>query len=519
MIVVADSQKLNVHSLLFSLALFHLFLTSHPIGEAAPITVTGADDEGATQLVWPPDISTSTTSLLGSNTLSLTNNLDTDEKFTPPGSTQLPVVNEIVTVDTENLLPSQSITTESSSPINIATNVMKLSNSDTGINGETQLAIDHKMSVSTGFLLYEVERDILGLSSDNISYILNFGPEVFAYSLADKLGYLQKFNGRGNGGDDPHVPVIEKNRERLMEKLRSQATRMKQDVVNHVETEEPTLQEPFAIMTTDPISAHKGAAMKNDSVFKVGADSEVVTPKVTTESKAAAYDVDVITAAHDLRVISTEAPHNENPHSLNIIGQGGNGDSSIHAVHGVDTNNPSAKENLKLPADIDAESVNLFKHMLNDDQFLDTLSNENKELYLKLNKAGLNKQTVSNLLDWYMVWVDDQQLQVEDQYNGGYYGDSDLATNVGNGIGAAEGQEVRPEVELEGGKANDGGEEKHVEGDKNVNDIHSGGKQENIGMVCSIECVCVCTCVYEQYRYCTLLLIAPTLSRLGYFRR
>ena len=58
-----------------------------------------------------------------------------------------------------------------------------------------------------------------------------------------------------------------------------------------------------------------------------------------------------------------------------------------------------------------------------------------------------------------------------------------------------EGQEMRPEVELEGGTANDGGEEKHIEveeGDKNVNDIHSGGKQENIGMVCSIECVCVC---------------------------
>ena len=120
MIVVADSRKLNVHSLLFSLALFHLFLTSHPIGEAAPITVTGhgADDEGETQLAWPPDISTSTTSsLLGSNTSSLANNLDSDEKFTPPGSTQLPVVNETVTVDAENLLPS---TTESSSPINIA---------------------------------------------------------------------------------------------------------------------------------------------------------------------------------------------------------------------------------------------------------------------------------------------------------------------------------------------------------------------------------------------------------------
>ena len=132
--------------------------------------------------------------------------------------------------------------------------------------------------------------------------------------------------------------------------------------------------------------------------------------------------------------------------------------------------------------------------MLNDGQFLDTLSNENKELYLKLNKAGLDKQTVSNLLDWYRVWVDDQQLQVEDQYNGGYHGDDDLATNVGNGIGATEGQVMRPEIELEGGKANDGGEEKHAEGDKNVNDIHSGGKQENIGMVCLIKCVCVCVC-------------------------
>ena len=119
--------------------------------------------------------------------------------------------------------------------------------------------------------------------------------------------------------------------------------------------------------------------------------------------------------------------------------------------------------------------------MLNDDQFLDTLSDGNKELYLKLNQAGLDKRTVSNLLNWYRVWVNDQQ--VEDLYNnGGYYGDDDLVTNVGNGIGATEGQEVRPGVELEGG----GG---------NVNDIHSGGKQENIGMVCSIECVCMYMCV------------------------
>ena len=47
--------------------------------------------------------------------------------------------------------------------------------------------------------------------------------------------------------------------------------------------------------------------------------------------------------------------------------------------------------------------------------------------------------------------MDDQQ--VEDLYNnGGNYGDGDLVTNVGNGIGATEGQEVRPEVELEEGQ-------------------------------------------------------------------
>ena len=89
---------------------------------------------------------------------------------------------------------------------------------------------------------------------------------------------------------------------------------------------------------------------------------------------------------------------------------------------------------MKLPADIDAESVNLFKQMLNDDQFLDTLSDRNKELYLKLNQAGLDKRTVSNLLNWYRVWVNDQQ--VENLYNnGGYYGDGDLVTNVGRGTG------------------------------------------------------------------------------------
>ena len=135
----------------------------------------------------------------------------------------------------------------------------KLPNGDIDVGRETEL--DNRKSVSPGFLLYEVERDILSLTLEDIGYILDFGPEVFAYSLIDKLGYLQKLPAAG-GEDDPHVSVIEANKEQLMEKLRNlRATKMKHDV--HVATEESaTLQVLEPIESQPLILSHLDGQVK-----------------------------------------------------------------------------------------------------------------------------------------------------------------------------------------------------------------------------------------------------------------
>ena len=452
-----------VVTLLLSLSLLHLSLF-HPI-EAAP---TEGNNEGVAGQLVPPSLPPIITK---------PNNLNPDETSTLPppppplglGPTQPQLNGVAVTVIEESFLTSTS-TTES------AINEMKLP----GSRSDTELDHGLTTSASAGLLLYEVERDILGLSLDNINYILTFGPEVFAYSLADKLGYLQKFNN----GEDPHISIIDANKEHLMEKLK---IRIKQDNVQIITTKEPIFLEP--ITTTDPIQATVRVPQEislglskdeNDLVdpltitkpdVEPTSQEFKVMPETTTESKTAEYYYEVITTAHDL-VISTEDPHsklniNGNSTPTNIVPEdNGAQDNSIHdnnTMHRVIT----IEEQL---SDDDESASRFFKQMLNDDDFLATLtlSDKKEELYLKLSQGELDGEAASNLLDRYRVWVNDQ---VEDSHYGGpggYYdnNDDDVIANVGNGIGTTEGQEVKPEVKPEVEQEKGEGDEVSVDNDR-----------------------------------------------------
>jgi hypothetical protein len=476
MIMEADSQNLKaVVALLFSVSLFHLSLFQ-PV-ETAPID---SIDEGAGGQLVPPTILPIISTRF--------NILNSEEISTPPppGPNQPPLIDGMVTIGEEGFLTSRS-TTES---ILTITNEMNLlPNSDTDTDRGTELDHGRRHSPSAGFLLYEVERDILGLSLDDVNYILNFGPEVFAYSLVDKLGYLQKVNG--GDVDDPHISVIEANKERLMEKLKNLV--VKQDVHNIIiTTEEPTLLlDPEPIITTDPIqrqasSPHQEMLLDlsreqnnlvDPQIIMIttqpqDSTSQVVTPEMTTESKAAESYYEVTTIAHDLAV-STDSEIDPHRYDANF-------------TPNIDPR-PGAIPVEEILSDIDGESSSFLRQMLNDDQFLATLSNKNKELYLKLNRAELDGEAASNLLDWYRAWVNDQ---IEDSHYGGpdgyYDDDDDVMADVGDEIGATEGQEVKQEVkpEVEQGAMNDGGEEKKIDDSEN---------KEAIGMV--YVCIKLCSCL------------------------
>ena len=94
----------------------------------------------------------------------------------------------------------------------------------------------HSKSVSPGFLLYEVQRGIHNLPPGDIDFVLELGPEVFSYSLADKLGYEVE------DGDEPHIPVIESNKDKMMEILK--AKRDKYVKEGSHEQESPSLKQP-----------------------------------------------------------------------------------------------------------------------------------------------------------------------------------------------------------------------------------------------------------------------------------
>ena len=444
--MAVDSENLKVVvTLLLSLSLpLHLSLF-HPI-EAAP---TEGNNKGAAGQLVPPLLPPIMISTKPSN-------LNPDETSTLPpplppldlGPTTQPQLNGVaVTVIEESFLAS---TTES------AISEMRLP----GSHSDTELDHGLRTSASTGLLLYEVERDILGLPLDDISYILTFGPEVFAYSLADKLGYLQKFNN----GDDPHISIIDANKERLMEKLKN---RMIQDNVQVITTKEPIFLEP--ITTTDPIQATArvpqeiSLGLSNnennlvDPLTITKPDVEPtsqeleVTPEITTKSKTTEYYYEVITTAHDL-VISTEDPHsniNGNSTPTNIVPEDNRAqDNSIH-----DNNTHRVITIEEKPSDDDESASKFFKQLLNDNKFVATLRDKNEEIYLKLNQGELDKQAASNLLDRYRVWVNDQMEDSHYGGPGGYYDNNndDVMANEGNGIGTTEleGQEVKPEVQPE----------------------------------------------------------------------
>ena len=78
---------------------------------------------------------------------------------------------------------------------------------------------------SPKFLLYEVEKGIGNLSLQAIETVLSLDSEVFSYSLADALGYLKNQNE-----DDPHVKVIEDNKEILLTKLKDKKEKLKPSV-------------------------------------------------------------------------------------------------------------------------------------------------------------------------------------------------------------------------------------------------------------------------------------------------
>ena len=81
-------------------------------------------------------------------------------------------------------------------------------------SNESGVKVDRSNPKSPMFLLYEVERDVQHLSLEDIDYVLELGTDIFSYSLADKLGYLEEEN-------DPHISVIEANKEKLIEKLKN----------------------------------------------------------------------------------------------------------------------------------------------------------------------------------------------------------------------------------------------------------------------------------------------------------
>ena len=81
-------------------------------------------------------------------------------------------------------------------------------------SNEIGVKVDRSKPKSPMFLLYEVERDVQHLSLEDIDYVFELGTDIFSYSLADKLGYLEEEN-------DPHISVIEANKEKLIEKLKN----------------------------------------------------------------------------------------------------------------------------------------------------------------------------------------------------------------------------------------------------------------------------------------------------------
>ena len=171
---------------------------------------------------------------------------------------------------------------------------------------------------SPGFLLYEVQRDVLGLSLDDIGYVLELGPEVFSYSLADKLGYLTTERSE----DDPHISVIEANKEQLMKKLESQReglTKSKEESPISQATENPVSQEPI---TTTPTPSQK--ASKDFSRGKFAYDVVIGLRDLSLETidRLLSFDSELGSLPYAINHELGFKDDESDPHFLYLIGEG-----------------------------------------------------------------------------------------------------------------------------------------------------------------------------------------------------
>ena len=108
-----------------------------------------------------------------------------------------------------------------------------------------------------GMMLYEIERDILNLSLEDIDFILGMETDnaVVSYAIADKLGYLK------SGDDsDPHLKVIEDNQKRLVSKLKTKKDHILKSMKEA--TQAPTTPPPPTTTSEDKISYFEYDIMK-----------------------------------------------------------------------------------------------------------------------------------------------------------------------------------------------------------------------------------------------------------------
>ena len=161
----------------------------------------------------------------------------TDQKTTPTDTPTELDFTDVITTTTSTTIVShdQDITTPISPQVN---------------EKSKALGTKKQERKSPKYLLYEVESKLLTLSLSSIEYILDLGSEVFAYSLADKLGYLK------DSDDDPHIQVIEDNTEKLLKKLKERQEQLKKPVP----TEPPTV--PLPPETPSPPASMKYEIMK-----------------------------------------------------------------------------------------------------------------------------------------------------------------------------------------------------------------------------------------------------------------
>ena len=434
---------------LFSLFLLLLLFELYTV-DGAPII--GIVNEGATPQVSSPDNTESPSKSNTSPTAGLAS-------FEREHNGAAPTDKAAVAVNIENVLPFTEPSLTTFTDVNFQSR-----NSD----GK----LDRSRSVSEGFLWYEIRRDIIGLSLDAIDYVLELGPEVFVYSLADKLGYL------ANGEDDPHIAVIETNKEQLLGKLRSQATRMKEEM--NVEADNPTQKE--SIVTTSLVS--QSSRVELQDLLRAESDTNERTKLGSIQSQFGVSELwqessdvpgetkGLLEASSTGDIVTTTTTRQPEPTATLIPQRNEENPGTAPTNENFHTVALPSNDNEKSSDISDSVSAKLFEKMLSDAKFLETLIVEDKVLYHKLNEAELNQDAATKLLTRYRVWLRDQH-DMDGYHKGG--GDVELATAEA-GIGKVK-SDARQEAEEE---ANDGEEkvvvmeDKHDDGDGRRNERVEG---------------------------------------------